>query len=839
MKQRLAPKPSSRNIDQMNLRLAIYANGWTPMPCEAKGYVLEGWPKMIINEEVIRGWDKYGKGGSTLLGTGLRIEGKAFVVDLDIKDVDVLNRVLAKIEAAYPEFYAGALWRNSGAVSLALFGQVSEPVGGRFSITYGRKHADGTVTDKAHAETYGSATGGKYFAGWGPHKVDGRFYQFEGPSPADTRLDSLPVFDAAEVGPLIDLIEAELAACGLEQIAPGRKSNGYQALYDLTPETGFVMEDGTEVTCADLEAMLEAGAESGIRGVMTLEEWAASESKEHCNAFLRKGAKRLMISDFSCDVHHYYADEQPGALDAAVGETLRMISEQTQAEAEKPHAPEEPRRRAKPIYELPVGADPAANYAVAIAWLGEELVFCAPANSGRGGVYSLWTGGPWRHHPITLTALKTLMLPWVVITGPPSRRKVNNPVDAWLSQRPISVEGRRFRPDLDAELYAERASRFLNIYAPPEHPATGGSTRVFHEFMVHLIPDAGYRELVWLWVAYKMQHPWEPMYTLMMAAPNAFGTGRGTLGVILGRLLGEEYYQEVGFDELTGRSSAARWTAAAIADKLLIMVHEAAGDDEGQRLSVRTAGYERLKLILDPDAEALRTREAKGEMPYQARSATSCIILTNHANPIRFPSGGERRIAVVRNGDTRMSRVQRDVVRTWARDPANIGALWRELRSMKIAAAFDPQEPPMSAAKLEMVELSKTDLDVAWEVARSEIKGRLFTFTQAVELMRAHGDLQRHGDWEYVARRQMTNWAHWLRESASASRVFYQGRQQVVYALEAADRKAFAKAPLERIKAELDATEKSTGIGPRIVLVHSADRAKKGDGDGGGGGGAD
>jgi hypothetical protein len=428
------------------------------------------------------------------------------------------------------------------------------------------------------------------------------------------------------------------------------------------------------------------------------------------------------------------------------------------------------------------------------------------------------------------------MLPWVVVTGPPSRRKVNNPVDAWLSQRPISVEGRRFRPDINSEIYPERAAHYLNIYVPPEHPTVGGSTRVFHEFMVHLIPDAGYRELVWLWIAYKMQHPWEPMYTLMMAAPNAFGTGRGTLGVILGRLLGEEYYQEVGFDELTGRSSAARWTAAAIADKLLIMVHEAAGDDEGQRLSVRTAGYERLKLILDPDAEALRTREAKGEMPYQARSATSCIILTNHANPIRFPSGGERRIAVVRNGDVRMTRPQRDVVRTWARDPANIGALWRELRSMKIAAAFDPQEPPMSAAKLEMVELSKTDLDVAWENARDEIKGRLFTFAQAIELMRIHGELQRHGDWEYVARRQMPTWAHWLRESAKASRVFYQGRQHVVYTLIAGDRKRFAEAGVDVIKAELDKTDKAIEHHGRIVLVHSKERLG---GEKGGGGDAE
>src|SRR5580765_3146052 len=98
MRKPLAPKPSSRNIEQMNLRLAVYRNGYTPIPCEAKSGMLEGWNKVIVTEDVIRGWDSYRKGvGCALLGTGLRIEGSLFVLDLDIKDAAVMERVLDAI----------------------------------------------------------------------------------------------------------------------------------------------------------------------------------------------------------------------------------------------------------------------------------------------------------------------------------------------------------------------------------------------------------------------------------------------------------------------------------------------------------------------------------------------------------------------------------------------------------------------------------------------------------------------------------------------------------------------------------------------------------------------
>jgi hypothetical protein len=812
MRKTLQPKPRSRNIDVMNLRLAVYANGWTPMPCESKGYVLDDWNRIVINKDVIRGWDSYRKGaGSHLMGTGLRIEGPAFVVDLDIKQADVMNRVLDKIQAAYPEFYAGALWRNSGAISLALFGQVSEPVGGRHSITYGRRLADGTVVDKAHAETYGSKTNGKYFAGWGPHKVEGRFYQFEGPSPADTRLDALPVFPAGEVGKLIDLIEAELAACGLEPIAPRRDMLGLQVLYDLTPETEFVLADGSVVTCADLETMLEAGAESGIRGVMTLEDWAASETKEHCKAYVRKGAQRLAISDFFHDVQHYYVDEAPieFVMSPEVVATLEALRDHARAapEPETGQSSESVLPPRVPLRSLPRGDDGEANHAAAIEWLFFHIAHFPQAFRGNGGFISMHPDGEFQL-PMTTKGLKEALQHYgYELVGSRGGRKWVNPVDTWMKTGgKIQVGGVRMRPELQRPLFDEGGLFYINRYFPPLHPSTGGSIDVFERRMVALIPNAAERAWVWNWLAAKVQHPEWRMIALAMIA-SKHGTGRGLLAETLQMALGERFVISLPYDNITGGSKFN----AEVEGKLLVYVNEARHSD-AHKYGARNAAREALKVFIEPNHRLPQRIEPKGVDAYYTRVAISTLVFANSIKAVPIDEE-DRRAAVVMNG-SQMSEQERAEYQAWMLDPANIGALWRALKAHRVErdrSVFDPYMSPHFVGRDMMIDANKSAIDRAWDAAVGRLRegAELYAMSQVTELA-ARIARSPHGDFDELIRTHTYEHGHRIgvkRPHEVNWRTRYgagDDNRQPVFAFDSVSAIKWTHAETRSIKAELD-----------------------------------
>jgi len=799
----------------MNLRLAVYANGWTPMPCESKGYVLDDWNRTVINEDVIRGWDSYRKGaGSHLMGTGLRIEGSAFVVDLDIKQADVMNRVLDKIQAAYPEFYAGALWRNSGAISLALFGQVSEPVGGRHSITYGRRLPDGTVVDKAHAETYGSKTNGKYFAGWGPHKVEGRFYQFEGPSPADTRLDSLPVFPADQVGPLIDLIEAELAACGLEPIAPGRDMKGLQTIYDLTPETEFMLTDGTLVTCADLETMVEApDAKNGITGIMPIEDWDASEQKNHCKAYIRTGAKRLAISDFMHEVQHHYADEAPVefVMSAEAAATLDALRDHARAAPESESAGQSsesvlPPR--VPLRELPPGGSPEEAHANAVEWLIFHVALYTQAFRGNGGAISIHPDGEFQL-PVTMKGLKEAMQRFgYELVGPRGGRKWINPVDTWLKiHGKIHATGVRMRPDLQRPIFDEGDGLiYINRYFPPAHQTSGGSIDVFERRMLTMLPNPVERTWTWNWLACKVQHPEWRMVALAMIA-HEHGAGRGLFAETMQFVLGKRFVISLPYDNITGGSKFN----AEVEGKLLVYVNEAR-HPEGHKFGVKNATREALKVFIEPNHRLEQRIEPKGVDAYYTQLAISTLIFANSIKAVPIDDQ-DRRAAVVLNGP-QMTVQERGEYQSWMLDPANIGALYRALKGHRIekdASVFDPFMSPHFVGRDMMIDANKSAIDRAWEAAVGRLRdgAELYAMSQVVELA-AHIAKSPHGDFQDLVRSHTFEHGHRIgvkRPHEVNWRTRYgagEDNRQPVFAFDDVSAKRWTHADAYRIKAELD-----------------------------------
>src|SRR5690606_37488122 len=123
--------------------------------------------------------------------------------------------------------------------------------------------------------------------------------------------------------------------------------------------------------------------------------------------------------------------------------------------------------------------------------------------------------------------------------GPRGGRRLINPVDVWLRhERLIVVDGLRMRPDQPRPTFEDNGRRYVNCYDPPLHLSEGGCAQAGVEFLEHLIPDDEERRWFTQWLAFKLRYPHIPGPAVVMVAHKTFGTGRGTLGVLLGKLFG-------------------------------------------------------------------------------------------------------------------------------------------------------------------------------------------------------------------------------------------------------------------------------------------------------------
>jgi Family of unknown function (DUF5906) len=829
MKEPLKPKRKSRNPSQLQQRLKMLANGWFPIPCEGKSWMPENWPHFHLTETLIRAWDGYGKGGCKLKGTGTRVEGSMLVLDLDIGDETIMKAVLDALQAdeVFSEWMYDALWRNSGATSLALFGQVSEPVGGRHSAIFGSVDADGGVVTKVHVETYGGATHGKYFACFGPHARPGREYAWDGGSPVDRRLDSLPVLPAGEIGRLHDLIEATFAQCGLTHITAARALDGLRNVYTLTDDTEFWLEDGTMTTCRALQGELDIGPENGRRGCLTYEDWQASESKARCNAFRREADGRLMITDFSIDVNYYWADEKkpdPVEIDKddVAREALNRLRQEAGQSRAKPNSgepAEEPEPEPEPpesfrLENIPRSDDPIQTYATATLWLLKNVAFWPHAFSGRGGIVSIYPDGEYQR-PVTIAALKaSLSIYGYESVGPRGGTKQHNPVDYWMKLPDrVEIYGIRMRPELPRPLMRDESGLLcLNRYQPPVHPTTGGSIDVFVTRLNGLVPNPVERWWVWNFLACLIQHPEWRMIALAMLARD-MGSGRGLFAEVLHLLLGERFVAGIPYSSITG---ATRFNAEVV-DKLLIYVNEA-HDSEQHKFHNRNAAKEALKVFIEPNHRLPYRVEPKGVDAYFTRASVSTLIFTNNIDGL--PIGeSDRRVAIVLNGP-QMTPIECDEFQAWMLKPKNIGALYRHLRAFAIEqdrSKFDPYRAPEFRGRDLMIEVGKTAIDHAWEAAIAKLASttELATMSQIVVMTRYYLKT-RQSDHDDLIRKHTEVNAYRIGEKRPTNHLWLirygndEDNRERVYAFNEADRVKWSAPNLTPadIKPQLDLAQK-------------------------------
>jgi hypothetical protein len=449
-------------------------------------------------------------------------------------------------------------------------------------------------------------------------------------------------------------------------------------------------------------------------------------------------------------------------------------------------------------------------------WMLANYAYREGAFMGRGGAISLVDG-----EVITLADLRGRMMPWAMIhVGARGGIKMRSPVEDWmLSTARISIRREEVRPDRPRPMFTEDGYNIFNRYRPPVHPTTGGDTAAFHRFLAHLLPDEAERKWYVHRLAHKVRKPWIPMTGLILVAEE-FGSGRGTMFDILGLLFGKKYVVPCSFGELTGRSAGARFNLRK-ADALFLVVDEAVSED-GEQQAHRRLDYEGLKNAIEPSPTAQHRVEPKGQEAYTKTFAGTVDIATNHRDAVKLPPG-DRRVGVLTCGP-RMSEEQTVAIRTWMADPANIGALYRELLHMPAAplAEFDPfGVPPMFAGRREMIGMGRSKLEDAYDVAIEALEGcPLFTMSQAQRLVSyfAGGAHASGGDSER-ARHTVAKNAYRLRQrDESNNRIKYRKRQEVIYARTAAERRKWHPAETAMIVKMLDRAEE------RVTQVINAEQ---------------
>lgn len=717
---------------QTAIRLALLANGYSPIASAGKSGMPRNWQSLIVNEKQIRTWDRV-KAFTDMAGdaatTSVRIEGQLFVLDIDVTHGEAADEIWQWLLDNLPDFMAGCLIRSSGGVKVALFGR-TDVAGLRHRHTASFVNPEAPEGPGERVECFGSGSG-RHFVVYGPYigkdgkQVGDREYTFEGPDMRDTALDALPVISGDDIALALDACDAILRR-HMALVEGTTKGAGEQAqAYDLLPDMQWMLGDGTMIALADAERAVEASGATGeeLRGFANLWD-PASRTPNRVKAAL--GQTGLVLIDWKTGTSHRWADRAPvEKFDSkALTEGLNKLREEV--------TPQDDIADGWPAD--PPGLAPDASF-------GEALVYgimrfgilshsadaidiyaddAVDAVYRQGGVQAILS--PYKNESI----------------GPRGGVQSINAFHVWKeSLDRTNIHSVQLRPDKPWPVYREGGNLHKNLW---RRPALAGAERgeagTFFDFLLHLLPDE--TERVWFikWLAHKFRHPHIPGVTpIMMAVDPAtgagrYGTGRGTLFDILAQLFGRNYVADQSFTVISGRSGQSQFSDW-IANSVLVTVNEAQEGENDTSARSMQAAYEALKETCDPQPRKV-TVTPKGRPRYQAWVSASFIIATNHSNALRMPVD-DRRFTVLSNGEVLPPG---HPIHAWAKVPANIITLRRALLKVGLED-FDMFAALQTAAKAHMAVSRGSDMDGAFDAAQSELRP-LFTRAQLYTAVLKH-----------------------------------------------------------------------------------------------------
>jgi hypothetical protein len=275
-------------------------------------------------------------------------------------------------------------------------------------------------------------------------------------------------------------------------------------------------------------------------------------------------------------------------------------------------------------------------------------------------------------------------------------------------------------------------------------------------------------------------------------------------------MLGEAFVVSMPYANVSGGSKFN----AEVEGRLMLYVNEAAPADS-RKFANKNATREALKVFIEPNHRIPFRVEPKGVDAYFTRAAISTLIFTNNIDGLPLDEM-DRRIAVLINGP-QMSAEEIDSYNRWMASPANIGALYRHLKSHAVEtrrAVFDPYMAPHFHGRDLMIDAGKTLIDRAWDKAVEKIRtaADLYTMSQVLALTRHMSHKYSNTDFDELVEKHTIVNGHRIGTKNGKNWLVRYGRaednRERVYAVSDKTRRRWSNGEPSDIKHQLDLTQK-------------------------------
>ena len=223
-----------------------------------------------------------------------------------------------------------------------------------------------------------------------------------------------------------------------------------------------------------------------------------------------------------------------------------------------------------------------------------------------------------------------------------------------------------------------------------------GSVRPFLDLLKYLFAgEDELREWFIKWLAYPLQNPGSKVYTAVLLHSRRQGVGKSFIGYIMGDIYGDNF-NVVGLEDLHGAFNG--W----VVSKQFILGEEITGTYSRKEA-------DRIKNMITREKVYVRL---KYEPEYRMDDCANYLLTSNHVDAL-FLDEFDRRVVVheIRSAAKPNSFYAR--IDKWRRNGGPACLFYYLLHSVDLTG-FNPKAPaPMSQAKLNMIALSKSDVDLA------------------------------------------------------------------------------------------------------------------------------
>lgn len=255
------------------------------------------------------------------------------------------------------------------------------------------------------------------------------------------------------------------------------------------------------------------------------------------------------------------------------------------------------------------------------------------------------------------------------------------------------ADARRFDPSRPPGFSKLGGSPILNTYRAPTIVPKAGDASAFVELLQRVFGEEGWGHAL-VYLAHLYQRPSVKIAHALMVLSDQ-GLGKGSLFELLSYVYGASNCQMVEGDHADHRFRAQ------LGDRVLLGINEVQSED-------RIGFYNSIKMVLaDKDFRA----EEKG-MPFRTMaSPRGVVIFSNKAVPMKIEDS-DRRLFVVRrlSVPTMPDNYFRQF---WEPSEDFVAAVAHLLNTTDLSGFFAKSGPPMTAAKTELIESSRSRLETA------------------------------------------------------------------------------------------------------------------------------